>query len=55
MSILVGFRGSALLIFDEQMLSVTKTNCRSLSKLYEIRQGTADLYTKVGSSYPKEQ
>src|SRR5262245_12619170 len=35
--------------FDEQMLSVTKTNCRSLSRLYEIREGTRDLYNKVGS------
>ena len=35
-------------LFDEQTLSVAKTNCRSLSRLYEIREGTPNLYTMVG-------
>ena len=43
-----GFHGS-----DEQMLSVAKTNCRSLSRLYEIREGTRVLYTNVRGMHIK--
>jgi len=34
-------------IYNEQMLSVAKTNCRSLSQLYELEQGHANLYAKI--------
>ena len=34
-------------IYNEQMLSVAKTNCRSLSQLYELQHGPATLYAKI--------
>ena len=37
-------------VYDEQMLSVAKTNCRSLSQLYLLKHGPASLYDNIKQS-----
>jgi SIR2-like domain/Effector-associated domain 1 len=34
-------------VYDEQMLSVAKTNCRNLSQLYETRSNASHLYSDI--------